>query len=159
MAKVKTSDKVAYTPRKSDIILALTNGIVIGTVEAVEENGILLNDGTTTALVSNNPRRFKKLPADKVVTTVTKSGDKNAVSIVRKPGEKTVTVTKTTKTPRPGSKKRRAIEIYQEVNGDRTENLDRTTVKARFETELELGEKGSSTYYQNIKSRKNGWWV
>lgn len=161
MAKVKVGDKVAYTPRKSDTKFVLTDGTAIGTVDAIDEGGVLLNDGTICVIVSSNPRRFKKLPAD-AVTTVAKPSDTTSdkgdkVTVARKPGSKTVTTTKT-KTPRPGSKKYRAVEIYKEINGNRTTNLDRTAVKARFETELELGAQGSSTYYQNIKSRKNGWW-
>jgi hypothetical protein len=154
MAKIKAGDNVAYTPTKAESAIPTVDGKVLGEIISVDANAVVLKSGDDSFTVSKNTRRFKKvskLPAD---TSDTAS--------VKKPGPKTPVATTTAKTKpiRPGSKKHRAIEIYKEINGDETEagKLDRTAVKARFETELELGAQGSSTYYQNIKSRQNGWW-
>ena len=168
MAKPKTGDKVAYTPTKSEAIKELT----IGTVVTINESSIVLNtrDGDVET-ASINPRRFKKLTADgkhamfsRAILPLTSTviakpeASKDASTTTIPTATTTATSTTKVKSPRPGSKKFRAIAIYKEVNGDRTTNLDRTTIKKRFEAELELGSQGSSTYYQNIKSRQNGWW-
>ena len=163
MAKIKAGDNVAYTPTKAESAIPTVDGRVLGEIISVEENSVVLKSNDGSFNVSKNPRRFTKLKGIASLNSLLKLADvepevADTVTVATKPGPKPV-ATKT-KTIRPGSKKYRAIEIYQEVNGDETasEKLDRTTVKARFEAELELGTQGSSTYYQNIKARKNGWW-
>lgn len=161
MAKIKAGDNVAYTPTKAESAIPTVDGKVLGEVVSVDTNAVVLKSDEGSFTVSKNTRRFKKvdkLPTVTLPTVTPVALPTDDATSVKKPGPKPV-ATKT-KTIRPGSKKHRAIEIYKEVNGDETasEKLDRTTVKARFETELELGTQGSSTYYQNIKSRKNGWW-
>ena len=165
MAKVKAGDKVAYTPTKAESAIPSIDGKVIGVVETVD-GGITLKTNDSSFNVSANPRRFKKLSDEEfknltteetATVTAKPTTDDTSVTTTKKPAASTPSKTKT---PRPNSKKYRAVKIFKEVNGDETDpkKLDRTTVKARFESELELGTQGSSTYYQNIKSRQDGWW-
>ncbi len=153
MAKIKAGDNVAYTPTKAESAIPTVDGKVLGEIISVDANAVVLKAGDDSFTVSKNTRRFTKVTNVKLPTDDTS---------VKKPGPKTPVTTKTirVKKIRAGSKKYRAIKIFKEINGDETaaDKLDRTAVKARFETELELGAQGSSTYYQNIKSRQNGWW-
>ena len=153
MAKIKAGDNVAYTPTKAESAIPTVDGKVLGEIISVDANAVGLKSDDGSFTVSKNTRRFKQ-----VTKTPIKLPTDDTTS-VKKPGPKAPVATKTKKI-RPGSKKYRAIEIFKDINGDETaaDKLDRTAVKARFETELELGAQGSSTYYQNIKSRQNGWW-